>query len=95
MKAMQKTRHPIIRYRCPTAHGSPGPGDIVMGPGTRTRRAYRVRDVRKGHSSLPGLGVSTWRLCVEPMSAAHGREEIAAGCPSWSLKWDARVSANV
>lgn len=83
-------RHPTIRYRCPTASGAPLPGHIVMGEGPRVRRAYRVLDARATRGGLIALGCITWRLTVEPMSAAAGRSEIAAGVPAWGVKWDVR-----
>jgi len=84
------TRAPTIRYRCPPARGAPSPGHIIMGNGPRTRRAYRVLSVRRA-KGLAALGVATWRIAVEPMSAAAGREEIAAGVPHWLIKWDSRA----
>jgi hypothetical protein len=78
-----------IRYRCPAAHGAPMPGHIIMGTGPRVRRAYRVLACQKAKST-PALGVSTWRITVESMSAAAGRAEIEAGCPAWHIQWDRR-----
>lgn len=80
---------PAIRYRCPAAHGAPAPGHIIMGDGPRTRRAYRVLSLRRAKGQA-ALGVATWRVAVEPMSAAAGRSEIEAGTPHWSIKWDNR-----
>jgi hypothetical protein len=84
-------RPPIIRYRCPTKWGRPPTGLILMGTGQRTRRAYRVLSAKRAKSpSWIGLGVCMWRLTVERMSAAHGREEVAAGVPHWDIVWDRR-----
>ncbi len=83
-------RAPTIRYRCPAAHGNPSPGHILMGEGPRVRRAYRVLTIRRTRGGLIGLGCVTWKLTVEPISAAAGREEIAAGVPLWSIRWDSR-----
>lgn len=88
------THLPTIRYRCPTVQGAPPPGAIIMGTGSRTRRAYRVLTARRAKSpSWVQLGICTWRLTVEPMSAAHGREDIAAGAPHWNIRWDRRNRA--
>ena len=66
------------------------PGHIVIGDGPRVRTAYRVLSVTKARSKMPGLGVSTYRLMVETMSAVAGRQEIELlGC-YWSLVWDRR-----
>jgi hypothetical protein len=83
-----------IRYRCPDAWGGPPIGLILMGDGKRVRRAYLVLGAKKAKSSSAGLGVTTWRLTVESMSAERGREEIAAGCPHWSIVWDSRSKRN-
>jgi hypothetical protein len=61
-----------------------------MGDGPRVRRGYRILSAVKGKTTLPGLGVTTWRLHVEPMAAARARDEIDAGVPHWSIRWDAR-----
>jgi hypothetical protein len=90
---MRARRPPTIRYRSPVAAGAPSPGDLIMGDGPRTRRAYRVLTVRKARKALPALGCATWVLTVEPMSIARGREEHAAGTPAWTIKWDARRPA--
>lgn len=84
-----------IRYRCPVEDGSPAMGHILMGEGPRVRRAYRVllvKQVRAGWLLDNGDGTfsATWKLTVEPMSAAAGREEIEAGTPCWGIKWDSR-----
>jgi hypothetical protein len=65
------------------------PGHILMGVGPRVRYAYRVLGARQANG-VPALGMATWRLQVERMSAAAGREEIGHGVPFWSIKWDAR-----
>lgn len=78
-----------IRYRCPAIDGMPLPGEIVMGDGPRTRRAYRILGAKKV-SGPPALGVSQWRLTIEAMSAAAGVAEIEAGARHWSIAWDAR-----
>jgi hypothetical protein len=83
-----------LSYRCPTVDGAPLPGTIIMGDGPRTRRAYRVLGARKARGSLIGLGVTTWAIKVEPMSATRGRDEIAAGAIGWSLVWDKRRRTN-
>lgn len=75
--------------------GVPSPGDIIMGTTARTKRAYRILTVKQAlRGRLLSIGdgeyAATWHLTVEPMSAARGREEIAAGAPSWSLVWDKR-----
>jgi hypothetical protein len=87
------SRAPTIRYRCPATDGEPFPGLILMGDGPRVRRAYRVLSTRRSKSGLAALGIVTWKLTVEPMSAAAGREEIATGVPAWSIKWDSRKRA--
>lgn len=84
------SRAPTIRYRCPAAGDDPFPGLILMGNGPRVRRAYRVLNARKTTSVVVGLGICTWKLTVEPMSAAAGREEIDADTPAWTIKWDSR-----
>lgn len=81
---------PTISYRCPIEYGAPLMGTIVMGRGPRTRCAYRVLGARKVRSAVVAIGVVTWKLAVERMSAAAGREEIDAGAPFWSIKWDKR-----
>jgi hypothetical protein len=84
-------RQPTIRYRRPTADGPPPPGLIIMGTGSRVRRAYLVLSATRVKSpNWYGLGVCTWRLRVEPRSAARGREEIAEGAPHWDIVWDKR-----
>jgi hypothetical protein len=80
---------PSIRYRCPAAEGSPMPGHILMGTGPRVRRAYRVLSATRCKGQ-PALGIATWRLTVEPMSAERGREATAEGTPTWGLYWDRR-----
>lgn len=90
---MGNRRTPTIRYRCPVNRGAPSPGHIIMGNGPRTRRAYRVLSVRRAKGQA-ALGVATWRIAVEPMSAAAGRAEIEAGTPHWSIKWDSRRQVN-
>lgn len=84
------TRVPTLRYRSPLEDGSPPIGTILMDDGPRVRRAYRILNVVKTKTTLPGLGVCTWKLQVEPMSAASGRTEIEAGAPYWCIKWDKR-----
>lgn len=86
----QRNRVPSIRYRCPAVDGAPLPGTIIMGDGPCVRRAYRVLSADRTQSGIAGLGVVTWRLRVEPMSAAAGREEIAAGALWWTIAWDRR-----
>lgn len=66
------------------------PGHILMGEGPRIRRAYRVLGAKKATGGLIALGCATWRLTVEPMSAAAGREEVEAGAPLWGMRWDVR-----
>ena len=83
-------RHPVIRYRCQDTHGGPEPGHIIMGDGPRVRRAYRILGAERTRSKAIGLGTVTWKLAVEPMSAARGREEIAAGAAHWTIVWDRR-----
>lgn len=61
-----------------------------MGDGRRVRRAWRILSATKTKTTLPGLGVCTWKLQVEPMSAASGRSEIEDGAPYWRIKWDKR-----
>jgi hypothetical protein len=61
-----------------------------MGDGPRVRRAYRVLSAARTKSAIVGLGVVTWKLRVEPMSAERGRAEIAAGTPWWCIHWDKR-----
>jgi hypothetical protein len=80
--------HKTIRYTCPTGWSAPPLGLILMGEGPRTRRAYRVLGTRPG---LSVEGNTTWRLAVEAMSAARGREEIAQGVPTWSIVWEKRI----
>jgi hypothetical protein len=87
---MAKRGAPAIRYRCPHAWDAPPPGLILMGDGPRVRRAYRVLSARRVRNALPMMGFVTWRIAVEPMSAARGREEVEAGCPRWGLQWDRR-----
>lgn len=84
-------RIPTLRYRCPLSEGSPAIGTILMGEGPRVRRAYRVLSATRSKSCLVGLGVVTWRIKVEPMSADAGRKEIEDGTPYWSIKWDSRA----
>lgn len=84
------SRVPVIRYRLPLVDGQPEIGAILMGDGPRVRRGYRILSATRTRSSLPGLGVCTWKLQVEPMSAAAARSEIDAGAPSWSIQWDKR-----
>lgn len=84
------SRQPTISYRCPTAHGNPSPGHILMGEGPRVRRAYRVLSIRQVRGGLIALGCATWKLTVEPMSADAGRREVEAGTPRWGIKWDSR-----
>ncbi len=84
------SRVPTISYRCPAEEGAPSPGIILMGDGPRVRRAYRVLSARRTKSAVVGLGIVTWKLRVEPMSAAAGRDEIDAGVPWWHIHWDRR-----
>ena len=84
---MSKT--PSIRYRCPATWEAPTPGLILMGIGPRVRRAYRVLSATRCRGQA-ALGIATWRIHVEPMGAGRGREEIAAGSPTWELCWDRR-----
>jgi hypothetical protein len=60
-----------------------------MGVGPRTRRAYRVLAATRC-KGMPAVGVATWRIQVEPMSAERGREEIAAGAQHWDIVWGRR-----
>jgi len=84
------TRIPTLRYRVPLIDGAPPVGAIVMGEGPRVRRAYRIMLATRTKSALIGLGVVTWKLRVESMSAASGRDEIEAGAPHWPIVWDKR-----
>lgn len=84
------SRVPVIRYRAPLLDGTPPIGAILMGDGQRVRRAYRILNTAKTKTTLPGLGVCTWKLQVEPMSVASGCAEIEAGAPYWRIKWDKR-----
>lgn len=86
-------RAATIRYRVPAIEGTPSPGAILMGDGPRVRRAYRILSAISTKSRPIGLGVVTWKLKVEPMSASTGRQEIEAGTPHWSIKWDSRKRA--
>ena len=61
-----------------------------MGEGPRVRRGYRVLAIRQVRGGLVALGCVTWKLTVEPMSAAAAREEVAAGVPLWGIEWDSR-----
>lgn len=79
-----------MRYRVPLDLGPPPVGAILMGEGPRVRRAYRILAAVKTKSSTAALGICTWKLMVESMSAATGREEIDAGSPHWSIVWDRR-----
>lgn len=83
-------RKRTLAYRMPALDGPPPPGVILMGEGPRIRRAYRILSATKVQSHLVGLGTVTWKLAVEPMSAAAGREEIDAGTPWWTIRWDKR-----
>jgi len=85
-----RPRIPTIRYRVPLVDGHPPIGTILMGSGPRVRRAYRILTATKTKTTLPGLGICTWKLQVEPMSAASGRLEIEAGAPFWEICWDKR-----
>jgi hypothetical protein len=80
---------PSIRYRTPAADGPPLPGTILMGDGPRVRRAYRVLGAVRCRG-CPALGIATYRLQVERMSAARGLEEVAAGAERWLIRWDSR-----
>lgn len=80
---------PTLRYRCPAVDGAPPIGLILMGTGPRVRRGYRVLATKRS-KGIAGLGVATWRLHVDPMSAARAREEIEAGAPHWDIVWDRR-----
>lgn len=92
MTTRSPRRHLCIRYRCQATLGAPLPGSIVMGTSDRVRRAFRVLGARRVEG-MAALGVATWRLAVEPMSADAGRAEIAAGAPFWSIRWDRRGRA--
>ena len=83
------TRLPFIRYRLPTVQGPPLPGLIIMGTGRGVRSAYVVLGAVRTNGT-PGLGVTTWRVTVERMSAAAGRAAIAAGMPHADIRWDRR-----
>jgi hypothetical protein len=61
-----------------------------MGEGARVRRAYRVLGAGQTRNGLIALDFVTWNIIVEPMSAASGREQIAAGIPHWDIVWDSR-----
>ncbi len=86
-------RQRTIRYRCPTAHGGPMPGHIIMGDGSRVRRGYRVLGAVAVRGSEPSLGKTTWRLTVEPMNVAAAVSEIAEGSRRWTIVWDRRRRA--
>lgn len=81
---------PTIRYRSPTTEGAPPPGCILMGDGPRVRRGYRVLSAKAGKSGIAGLGVTTWKLHVEPMAKARALAEVEAGAPWWNIVWDRR-----
>lgn len=89
-----RRRAPTISYRTDESDGRPPLGAILMGTGPRVRRAYRILVARRVKSSSwrvgSGLGTVTWKLTVERMSAAAGRDEIAAGVPWRSIVWDKR-----
>jgi hypothetical protein len=63
---------------------------ILMGEGPRVRRAYRVIEARRV-KGIAALGIATWSIAVEPMSAAAGRAERDAGAVVWSIQWDRRA----
>jgi hypothetical protein len=90
MPERTRRRQPALRYRCPVTEGEPTPGTILMRDGPRARRAYRVLSSKRVRHSMPMMGYATWRIFVEPMSAAAGREEIDAGHPWWTIAWDRR-----
>ena len=83
-------RTPTLRYRCPLVDGPPPIGCILMGDGPRVRRGYRILGVVRTKGALPALGVTTWRLHVEPMPKARAQAEIEAGAPHWDIVWDRR-----
>jgi hypothetical protein len=87
---VRKHGPPTLRYRCPASEGAPPVGIILMGDGPRVRRAYRVLSAARTKSEVVGLGMAAWKLRVEPMSAAAGRDEIATGVPWWCIQWDRR-----
>ena len=82
-------KQPSIRYRCPATWHAPSPGLILIGSGSRVRRAYRVLSAARCKGQ-PALGFVTYRLAVESMSAERGRQEIAEGALAWELCWDRR-----
>lgn len=81
-------RSRTLRYRSPTIDGPPLIGGILMRDGPRVRRGYRILAASKAKSRAPGLGTVMWRLHVEPMSAARAKQEVEAGVPRWSMRWD-------
>lgn len=83
-------RHPTLRYRCRLSDGQPYLGDILMGIGPRTRRAYRIITAARIKNTMPMMGFVTWRVRVEPMSKAAGQREIDEGRRHWELNWDKR-----
>lgn len=82
-------RSKTIRYRCAVASGGPMPGSIVMGDGPRVKRAYLVLSSRRT-GGTPALGMATFLLTVESMSASAGREKLAEGYPRWNIVWFSR-----
>lgn len=93
--APKSRRLPTICYRTPAASGPPLIGAILMGEGKRVRRAYRIISATKVKSRVVRLGVVSWKLRVEPISAAEGRDEIAAGMPWQTIQWDKRERRRV
>jgi hypothetical protein len=61
-----------------------------MGDGPRVRRGYRVLSATAGSSGIAGLGVTTWKLHVEPMAKVRALAEVEAGAPWWNIVWDRR-----
>jgi hypothetical protein len=87
---MKQRRAPVISYRMPASDGPPPIGAILMGDGPRVRRSYRILSARRVNSRVNPFSEVTWKLTVERMSLAAGRDEIAAGMPWRTIVWDKR-----
>ncbi len=66
------------------------PGHIIMGHGARVRRGYRVLGAVASRTGVAALGITAWKVSVEPLSKAAAQAEVEAGCPRWGLTWDPR-----
>lgn len=86
--ARLRIRPKQIRYRCPTGE-RPMVGELLFGAGSRARYAYRVLAAAQVKGE-PGLGTWQWRLTVESMPIARGRQEAADGTPYWHIEWSRR-----